>query len=318
MSTGTSNNRKYGVIGYACDFGGTVSGSWEGPRALRALGLIKTFKELGADVIDYGDVSGYADPNDPRLKSSVAFHEEELRSKNVQAVHYATSQLYNLTRKVLEDGRIPFILGGDHSLSIGGVAAVSDYYQSQGKKIGLLWVDAHPDINIPSSSPSGRFFGMSVAILLGMVPGGLKSIQQHSPAVSNKDLAFIGLRDVDPFEREYLRENVPGASSMSRIDEEGIKHVINSALEQITKNTDGFVISFDLDACDPNFTPGTGTPKRGGLTYREAHYILETVATSGKLLGIELVEFNPSLDASGQTGEVAISLVESLLGKTVL
>lgn len=310
MSTRTDS---IGIVGFACDFGGSVAGSYGGPSALRSKGLLDLISALGISPIDYGNVT-----KDILKNTSIEFSDGETSSNNAPEVYAACAELYKKTSEVLKDGHRPLILGGDHSLSIGSVAAVADFYAAKGKKIGLLWVDAHPDINTPKTSPSGNFFGMSVAILLGLVPGALSSIQKNSPSISFENLSFIGLRDVDPEEKILLNERCPGAFAMNSIDEIGICATVNRALEIVTRNTEGFVLSFDLDACDPNFAPGTGTPKRGGLTYRESHYILERAAATKKMVGIELVEFNPSLDRNGETAEVALSLVESALGKTIL
>jgi arginase len=312
MST-SGNHRALGIVGYACDFGGTVAGSKNGPQALRARGLIQAATELDWSVTDYGDVHGGVAHN-----PSVPFSTGEISSKRANEVFSACFELNRLVRKILNDTRLPLVLGGDHSLSIGSVSAVADHFATKGQKIGLIWVDAHSDINTPETSPSGHFFGMSVAVLLGLVPGALASLQKIAPAVRFENLSFIGLRDVDPGERELLLKSCPSAFAMNAIDGEGIKSVVSRAIETASRDTEGFVLSFDLDACDPNFAPGTGTPKRGGLTYRECHYILERAVASEKLLAIEFVELNPDLDPSGQTADVALSLIQSALGKRIL
>ncbi len=309
----STQGQRYGLIGFACDFGGTVSGSKDGPGRLRDRGILSVFSNLGHEVADYGDVT----PSNAHIPQT-SFTQEERNSKNSREVYSSCAELYSRTTQVLQDSRIPFILGGDHSLSIGSVAAVADHYAINGKKIGLLWVDAHPDINTPETSPSGRFYGMSVAILAGLVPGALASLQKSGLAVRFENLAFIGLRDVDPGERLLLKQRCPAALTMSLIDELQIRAAVDQALEAVTNGTDGFVLSFDLDACDPHFAPGTGTPKRGGLTYRECHYILERAAATQKLASIEVVEFNPGLDRNGETAEVTLSLAESILGRTIL
>lgn len=299
--------KRVGIVGFSCDSGGIVAGSKLGPKALRNTGVSRLANSLGWDVLDYGDVE--------LATTTPTFSALELSCNRPKEVYAACAGLNHKVKQVIADGRMPLILGGDHSLSIGAVSAVADSYN----RIGLLWVDAHPDLNTPKTSPSKNFFGMSVAVLLGLVPGALASLQNKSPAVSFNNLSFIGLRDVDEGERELIHQNCRGSSfSMDDIDEQGIRSVVDQALETVTKDTDGFVLSFDLDACDPNFAPGTGTPKRGGLTYRETHYILERAAASKKMLAAEIVELNPTLDPSGQTTEVAISLVSSILGKTIL
>jgi arginase len=310
----STKRKSIGLVGYACDFGGTVAGSGLGPKVLREMGLADSIRRLGWDLTDYGDVEKGA-----LIAPPVQFSEGESSSKNFAEVYSACAELNQKVKKILSDGHIPLVLGGDHSTSIGSVPAVADYYAQKGENIGLLWVDAHPDINTPETSPSGRFFGMSVAALLGLMPGALSSLQQKSPAIKFENLAFIGLRDVDPDERTLINARCSkGAFPMGSIDGEGIKNVLNQALEIVLEATSGVVLSFDLDVCDPNFAPGTGTPKRGGLTYRESRYLLEKLADSGKLVAIEFVEFNPTLDRSGQTAEVALSLIQSVLGERIL
>lgn len=302
----------YGIIGFACDFGGSVEGTREGPRTLRDRGLAEMFARLNLPSTDLGDASVTADIALPK------FSEGERRCKRVEEVFRACADLERKTRGALAAGLTPIILGGDHSLSIGSVAGVSNHFAAQNKRIGLIWVDAHSDINTPDTTPSGNFFGMSVAVLAGLMPGGLQSLQKKSPAVQKNNIAFVGLRDVDPGEKEIIRSNGIFAATMKDIDKNGAAWAIERAIETAAKDTAGFVVSFDLDACDPHFAPGTGTPKRGGLTYREAHLVLELLCESKKMVSFELVEFNPRLDRNFETADVAVSLLESALGKSIL
>lgn len=297
------------VIGYASDAGGTVRGSSAGPSNLRSLNLLDAIRNLGYEVADFGDVEHEAPEN-------VTFSEAEQGIAQLQKVYSLCSQLSSLSNKAILQGYFPLILGGDHSLSIGSVAGISNALPDQ--KIGLIWVDTHPDINTPGTSPSGCAFGMSTAFLSGRIEGALANLSQRCPAVESRNLAFIGLRDVDQGEKNYLRSSEASCFSIKDVDQRGIYEIVQEAIAVASQGTAGFVVSFDLDVCDPRIVPGTGTPYRGGLTFREAHLLAETLFESGGMLGFELVELNPSLDKGHSTAQLAISLIESALGDTIL
>ncbi|MCC6953778.1 MAG: arginase [Deltaproteobacteria bacterium] len=306
------SSTKYGLLGFPSDIGATVSGSKEGPRVLREHGLIDILRRVVPDVHDYGDITLGDTPNDG------IFSAEERTIRNLHDVYRADKALCEATKKVLEDGRTPIILGGDHSLSLGSISGVSNFYARHAENVGVIWVDAHPDINTPATSPSGNLFGMPLAFLGGLVPGAFQKLSDRDKAIDFKNLAFIALRDVDEGERSLIRERGITAFSMRDVDLRGMGAVVNDAIRVATAGTKGFVLSFDLDACDPLLAPGTGTPYRGGLTFRESHLLMELIAESRKLLSLELVEFNPLLDKGGQTVEIAISLLETALGRTIL
>jgi arginase len=309
-------NKNIGIIGYACDFGGTVSGTRAGPKRFREKGLEHRLQSLGFNVTDFGDAELALPASIVHPSNAVKFSEQEAQCKFPFEVFTVCKDLYKLTNDALSAGNFPLVLGGDHSLSIGSVAAIADYYHPQ--PIGLIWIDAHPDINTPLTSPSKNFFGMSVAVLTGEFAGGLSSLQQHSPAIPHKNLSFIGLRDVDQGEKELIRNKQLSAFSMSEIDKYGIYHCIQESIKIASADTAGFVVSFDLDVCDPHLVPGTGTPMRGGITFREAHLVLETLAASQKMLGFDLVELNPTLDQNDITVDLALGLLESVFGKRIL
>ena len=305
------SGRKSALLGYACGLGGQIPGSEKGPDALRSLKIQERIEELGYRVFDRGD-AGKEKPS----KVSAADGEKSL--ENLEAVYSSCKELTLMLEDCLKKDLFPLVLGGDHSLSIASIAAVSNHYHKRGEKIGLIWIDTHPDLNTPESSPSKCIHGISTAVLLGRVPGILSSLQQRTPAVDPENLVYLGLRDVDPGEKDYLAKNKLNAYTMKEIDIIGMAEATKLAIAHACKDTAGFVVSFDLDVCDPHLVPGTGTPKRGGLTFREAHLALELVHDSGKLLGFEMVELNPTLDQDFKTAELAVSLCESVLGKSII
>lgn len=311
------NSRKYGLVSYAFGRGGTVLGCSRGPQAMIDRGLLRRLKSLSLDVVDYGSVDDSTLQFEFKEVSALCSSEEK-KIVNLEPTYRSCRALSEKVSNVLADGRMPIVLGGDHSLSIGSVAGVSNHYQSKGQQIGLIWIDSHPDINIVETSPSLKPYGMSVAILLGRMNGLLSSLQKFSPAISKEHLVFIGLRDVDPGEKEFLRQSGIKAFSMKEIDRIGLAEVTRQAIDIASKGTAGFVASFDLDVCDPEFTPAIGTPVRGGLTYRESHLILEMIADSKGLLSFEMLELNPRLDKDYQTTDLAIALTESALGRSIL
>lgn len=315
MNKGTNT---YGLIGFASGAGGRVSGSQDGPAVLRRLGLHKLVAKRGILLRDLGDVAPQADNEDVSVFARDASAEERQANDGAQ-VFSLCRKLFDKTQQALDAEQLPVILGGAHSCSIGSISAVSRHYAAQGKKIGVIWIDTHSDIHTPGSSLSKNIHGMSIAFLTGMVPGVFSSLCGGEPAVRLENLAYVGLRDIEAAEREAIKKNSIAAFTMYNIDRYGIGAVIEQAIEVASADTAGFVVSFDLDVCDPRIAPATGTPMRGGLTFRESHLALEMLHESGLLIGFELVEYDPSLDDKGfTTGELAISLVESALGARIL
>jgi arginase len=218
----------------------------------------------------------------------------------------------------VEQGRMPLVLGGDHSVAMGSVAGVASHYRKAMSKIGLIWIDAHADMNTPESSPSGNVHGMPLACLVGMGPKELTHIAGFAPKVDAANVAIVGLRDVDDIERENVRTSGVAAFTMRDIDERGLRSVMQEAIARATAGTAGFHLSFDMDAVDPYEAPGVGTPVRGGITYREAHLAMETVCDSGMMVSMEVVEVNPVIDSANRTALLAVELVMSALGKRIL
>ncbi len=305
------SKKSIAIIGYASGIGGNILGCSKGPKAIRERNLVEKIKRLGLKVSDFGDVG-----NNTYEKQQIDKAEQNIN--HIQEVYGACKELSEKTTEALDAKMFPVILGGDHSLPIGSTAAISDFYQKRDKQIGLIWVDTHADINTPRTSPSNNPFGMTVAVLLGKIPGLLSSIQNFKPAILPENIVYIGLRDVDKGEKELLKDLGITCYTMREVDLEGIGSITEKAITKVTNNTAGFVCSFDLDVCDPKIVPGTGTPERGGLTYRESHLLLELIAESKKMLGFEIVELNPTLDVEHQTADLAVSLIESALGKTIL
>ncbi|MBP9839173.1 MAG: arginase, partial [Proteobacteria bacterium] len=244
--------------------------------------------------------------------------EQEKDINNIVPTLASCKVLNEKTTLALNKGHIPIILGGDHSLSIGSVSAVSSFYEKQQKKVGLIWIDSHADINIPSTSPSNNLFGMSVASLLDLFTGYATTMQTKRPAVDINNLVYIGLRDLDKGEVEFIKDLKINAFTIKDIDILGMAEVTKRAIQIATDNTCGYVLSFDLDVCDPSIVPGTQTPVRGGITFREAHLLMELIADNQKMLSLEMVELNPLLDRDFITAELAVSLIESGLGKKIL
>jgi arginase len=213
---------------------------------------------------------------------------------------------------------LPVILGGDHSLSVGTMAGLSGLSEQRKLPIGVLWVDTHPDLLTPRESVSRNLHGMTVASILGMFPGAFEQLSRTASRPQPSQIAYVGLRDVEPAERERIRNLGIPAFTMSDIDRRGLGAVLEDALRIVTTGTAGFLLSFDLDVCDPELVPGTGVKMRGGLTFREAHLVLEMAWSSGQMCALEMVELNPLLDVDNRTAEVAVSLIESGLGRATL
>lgn len=227
-------------------------------------------------------------------------------------------QLADRVEEALEEGRFPVVLGGDHSVAIGTISGLARYWRKRQKRVGVLWVDAHTDMNTPASSPSGNIHGMPLAVLLGHGPPELVAIAGDEPALDARDVCVIGARDIDRSERELVRSSGVRVYTMSELDDRGTAACVNEAIHRVTHGTAGVHLSFDLDGVDPRHAPGVGTPVPGGLSFRESHLICEKVAATGKLLGLEMVELNPVIDSENRTGKLAVWLITSALGKTIL
>jgi arginase len=246
------------------------------------------------------------DPGDPKLK-----YLKEIRETCVA--------LRDSVEQVFAEGSMPVILGGDHSLAMGSIAGAARFHRKkQKKKIGLIWFDAHGDMNTPDTSPSGNIHGMPLAAAMGLGEKSLVELADSPHMVDGARAAVVGLRDVDPAERQNIKETGIGAYTMRDIDERGMRHVMEDAIKRASTGTAGIHVSFDVDGIDPDFAPGVGTPSPGGISYREAHLAMEMLADTGRVISAEFVEVNPILDHRNNTAKLAVGLLASLLGKKIL
>jgi arginase len=297
------------LIGVPLDLGGNRRGVDMGPSALRIAGLTERLTSLGMAVVDEGDL----DTPIPEVKAI-----GDPRKKYIREIARVCDKLYKTSLAALEKGGLPVVLGGDHSLAAGSVAATADFLRRTGGAIGLLWVDAHGDMNTPASSASGNVHGMPLASLLGPEPSELSRIGGFSPKVLPAHTVLIGIRNLDEREKEIVRTSGVRVFTMKDIDRSGIASVIEQALAYAGDGTAGVHVSFDLDVCDPSIAPGVGTPVKGGLDYREAHMAMEIVADSGLLRGLDLVEVNPILDDRNTTAILGVELAASAVGLRIL
>jgi arginase len=223
-----------------------------------------------------------------------------------------------LVGQTLARNSFPLVLGGDHSVAVGTVSGVSHFFHEQKQKVGLIWLDAHADMNTPESSPSGNVHGMPLACIAGMGPPELSELFGYKPKVDPRNTVIVGLRDVDQMEKPHVRDSGVRAFTMRDIDERGLRSVMEEAIRLASDGTSGFHVSLDMDFVDPTYAPGVGTPVRGGATYREAHLALEMICDSGQMVSMEVVEVNPVIDEVNRTAEFAVELVMSGLGKRIL
>src|SRR6187455_402489 len=301
--------RSVHIIGVSLDLGGNRRGVDMGPSAFRIAGLGERLAALGATVVDEGDLVAPI----PEVKSFGDPHKKYIRE-----IARVCEKLYKTSLAALERGGFPLVLGGDHSLAAGSVAATADFVRREGKPLGLIWVDAHGDMNTPSSSGSGNVHGMPLASLLGPEPAELSRLGGFSPKVSPEHTVLIGIRNLDEREKQIVRDSGVRVFTMKDIDRGGIASAIEQALVFASAGTSGVHVSFDLDVCDPSIAPGVGTPVKGGLDYRESHVLMELVADSNQLIALDLVEVNPTLDHRNATAEFAAELALSALGKRIL
>jgi arginase len=304
-----TSTRLVHILGVPLDLGGGRRGVDMGPSALRIAGIGERLTAMGCLVIDKGDLAAPI----PETQA-----ERDPRKKYVREIARVCQKLYQQVYQAHEEGALPVVLGGDHSLAAGSVGASADFAAAKGQEIGLLWVDAHGDMNTPASTTSGNVHGMPLAALLGPEPSELSKIGARSPKVRADKTVLIGIRNLDPLERERIRDAKIQVFTMKDIDRHGIATVMERALAIAGHDTSGVHVSFDLDVCGPSIAPGVGTPVKGGLDYREAHMVMELVADSGRLLGLDLVEINPILDAQNQTAILAVELIESAFGQGII
>ncbi len=297
------------IIGVSLDLGGNRRGVDMGPSAFRIAGLSERLQSLGVTVVDDGDLVAPI----PEVKSF-----GDPSKKYVREIARVCEKLYKASLAALERGGLPLVLGGDHSVASGSVAATADYVRREGKPLGLIWVDAHADMNTPTTSDSGNVHGMPLASLLGTEPVELARIGGFSPKVLPEHTVLIGLRNLDAREKELVRDSRVRVFTMTDIDRAGIAAIVEQALTVAGRGTAGIHVSFDLDVCDPSIAPGVGTPVKGGLDYREAHMVMEMIAESGLLRALDLVEVNPILDDRNTTAILGVELALSALGQKII
>ena len=302
-------DREIRIIGVPLDLGASRRGTDVGPSALRIAGLGDHLRRLGFSVAREEDI-----PAPAMETQSIDSKKARFKPQILQVC----THLANEVKRHLEEGAFPLVLGGDHSIAMGTFAGTSSYFRDRGQSVGLLWFDAHGDMNIPGSSPSGNIHGMPLAHLLGKGDDDLKNILGFSPKVNPENVALIGIRDIDAGERKIIKKSGIHAFTMREIDEVGMAEVAQRALRVVNDGTDGFHISFDVDGCDPTVIPGSGTLVPGGVSFREAHLLMEYCADDGRMVSMELVELNPFLDDKNVSAERALQLILSAMGKSIL
>lgn len=301
--------RNIGIIGVPIDLGAGRRGVDMGPSAIRIGDLERRLEDLGHRVSDLGDLEVMI-PETQKVGTG------RLRYK--QPILAACTALMKSVERCLEEGRMPLVLGGDHSIAIGSVAGSSNWFARRGESIGLVWFDAHGDANTPETTPSGNIHGMSLAVSLGYGDADLVRLGGRAPKVLPRNTVLIGIRDLDPGEREFLKKRGVNCYTMRDLDERGMRDVLDEGIRLASDGTAGIHLSFDLDVVDPEDAPGTGTPVWGGISYREAHLAMEMFSDRANVVAMDLVEVNPVLDTKNMTGVLAAELAQSALGKTIL
>jgi arginase len=301
--------RRVSILGVPLGFGSSLAGVDIGPAALRVARLNQRIAQLGYEVRDLGDM---------RIARPQAPPEPTAKAKYLPEIAAVCEELALEVRNILGSGELPLVLGGDHSIAIGSFAGVSSFYRERNQTLGLIWFDAHADMNTPETSPSGNIHGMPLSALLGFGARELTHIAGFAPKLDPRFCAHIGARDIDAGERELIRQLGMRFFTMREIDERGMNVCIDEAIAVASRASAGYSVTFDIDALDPGDAPGSGTLVRGGLTYRESHLALEKIAEAGGLRSLELVEINTALDINNRTAEIGVELILSALGKTIL
>lgn len=295
------------LIGAPTDVGASIRGTSMGPEALRVADIVGTLARDGLQVTDLGNLAGPANPGHGPVDG--LRHLEEVVAWN--------TSVFQAAYEILANGRMPVLMGGDHCLAIGSISAAARHCRETGKQLMVLWLDAHADANTGSTSPTGNIHGMPVACLCGDGPEPLTTLSGARPAMAAHDIRQIGIRSVDPEEKQRLRELGLPVFDMRYIDENGMRETMRQALAGLDANTH-LHVSFDVDFLDCQIAPGVGTPVRGGPTYRETHLALEMIADTGALGSLDVLELNPARDIRNQTAELVVELLESLFGKSTL
>ena len=300
---------KVRIIGVPMDLGASRRGVDMGPSAMRVAGLQSRIKQLGHQVEDVGNVA---------VKQAEEQHYGDKHAKYLKEIAETCKGLGAIVEQAIADGCLPLVLGGDHSLAVGSIAGASASFHKQGRRIGLLWLDAHGDMNTPESSPSGNVHGMPLASLIGHGPPELVDLAGFRPILEPRNVVLVGIRDLDSKEQRLMKQSGVHVFTMRDIDERGMRDVMSDALRFATDDTAGVAVSLDMDFVDPAEAPGVGTPVRGGVTYREAHLAMEMIADSRAMVSLEVVEINPVIDLHNKTGNLGVELVLSGMGKKIL
>lgn len=300
-------NKTVEIIGAPSTFGQRKLGVNLGPDAIRYAGIVARIEAIGLTVKDSGNI------NVPELNLN-KFNSEQQGLRNLEEIIETSETLSQSVSNSISNNHFPLILGGDHSIAIGSISGVSKHYEN----LGVIWYDAHGDLNIPEESPSGNIHGMPLRILAGDGDDKLVNIANYAPKVKPENIVLIGMRDLDLGERQYIKDNNIKTYTMAEVDRYGIKQVIKETIDYLKEKTDGIHLSLDVDALDPVETPGTGTRVLGGLTYRESHFALEFLHNSNLVTSMDLVEVNPLIDHNNDTAEQAVGLVGSFFGETLL
>lgn len=301
-------NQRIEIIGAPSTFGQKKLGVNLGPDAIRYAGLLSRLKKMGLDVIDKGNIEV------PTLDVE-KFNSDQEGLRNYDEIVTVSENLSKATSEIVEKGNFPLTLGGDHSIAVGSISGISQHYEN----LGVIWYDAHGDLNVPEESPSGNVHGMPLRILAGDGPDELVNINDFTPKVKPENIVLIGMRDLDEGERKYIKDKNIKTFTMADIDRFGIQEVIERSLEYLkSRNIDGLHFSLDVDALDPAETPGTGTRVMGGLSYRESHFALELLNESKLVTLMDIVEVNPLIDNSNHTAEQAVALLGTFFGETLL
>lgn len=306
----TSPNRKpIRIIGVPMDLGAANRGVDMGPSAIRIAGLSHKLKRLGYDVVDLGNLS---------VPIAEVLQIADPKIKYLPEVAQVSEQMADRVETAAEEGAIPLILGGDQSISVGSIAGIASHYHKRNEKIGVIWFDAHGDMNTPETTPSGNIHGMPYAASMGMGVEALTHIKGFAPKVEGSHCALLGARSLDEGERENIRRSGLHVFTMRNIDERGIRSVVEEAINIASNGTAGIFVSLDMDFFDPIESPGVGTPVMGGATFREGHLAMEMIADTQRLIGLEVVEVNPVLDTHNRTAEFAVGLICSAFGQRIL
>lgn len=297
------------IINVPLDLGASRRGTDAGPSAFRVAGLGREIRGMGYTISNETDVPV---PAMETRKTS------DTRTRFKSEILMVCEEVAYLTVAAMEAGEWPLVIGGDHSIAMGTVSGLSSHFKKSDQKLGLIWFDAHGDMNLPDSTPTGNIHGMPLAHLLGYGDPDLSSIHGASPAVDPENVVLIGIRDIDQVERDFINASGVKAFTMRDIDQLGMSEVARQALEIVNDGTAGFHVSFDLDGCDPEVIPGTGTIVPGGASFREAHLLLEECSADGRITSLEVVELNPFLDHANISAERAVTLIQSALGRSIL